>query len=132
FSSCLARNIRRNAPALGAQSRTQRSARRIAFPSERSPRSPRHARDRIFEICDTTDHLMFKKIQHIHFVGIGGSGMSGIAEVLLNLGYKVSGSDLKATTVTDRLEKLGVKIAIGHRQQNIEGIHGVDTAPCVH
>jgi UDP-N-acetylmuramate--alanine ligase len=74
---------------------------------------------------------MFKKIQHIHFVGIGGSGMSGIAEVLLNLGYKVSGSDLKATPVTDRLEKLGVKIAIGHRPQNIEGVHVVVTSTAV-
>ncbi len=74
---------------------------------------------------------MFKKIQHIHFVGIGGSGMSGIAEVLLNLGYKVSGSDLKATHVTDRLEKLGVKIAIGHRPQNIEGAHVVVTSTAV-
>ncbi len=74
---------------------------------------------------------MFKKIQHIHFVGIGGSGMSGIAEVLLNLGYKVSGSDLKATSVTDRLEKLGVLIAIGHRPQNIEGAHVVVTSTAV-
>jgi UDP-N-acetylmuramate--alanine ligase len=74
---------------------------------------------------------MFKKIQHIHFVGIGGSGMSGIAEVLLNLGYKVSGSDLKATPVTDRLEKLGVRIGIGHRPQNIEGVHVVVTSTAV-
>ncbi len=74
---------------------------------------------------------MFKKIQHIHFVGIGGSGMSGIAEVLVTLGYKVSGSDLKATPVTDRLEKLGVTIAIGHRPQNIEGAHVVVTSTAV-
>ena len=74
---------------------------------------------------------MFKKIQHIHLVGIGGSGMSGIAEVLLNLGYKISGSDLKATPVTDRLEKLGVRIAIGHRPQNIEGAHVVVTSTAV-
>ena len=50
---------------------------------------------------------MFRKIQHVHFVGIGGSGMSGIAEVLLNLGYTVSGSDLKRSPVTDRLASLG-------------------------
>ena len=49
---------------------------------------------------------MLRKIQHVHFVGIGGSGMSGIAEVLLNLGYTVSGSDLKRTATTDRLASL--------------------------
>ena len=48
---------------------------------------------------------MYQKKYHIHFVGIGGIGMSGIAELLLNLGYKVSGSDLKATDITRRLEK---------------------------
>ena len=46
---------------------------------------------------------MFKRIKHVHFVGIGGIGMSGIAEVLLNLGYKVTGSDLRSTPITDRL-----------------------------
>ena len=50
---------------------------------------------------------MFAKIQRIHFVGIGGIGMSGIAEVLLNLGYKVSGSDLRHSAVTARLVSLG-------------------------
>ena len=50
---------------------------------------------------------MFKKIQHIHFVGIGGIGMSGIAELLLNLGYQVSGSDLKPGPITERLAMLG-------------------------
>ena len=50
---------------------------------------------------------MFAKIQRIHFVGIGGIGMSGIAEVLLNLGYKVSGSDLKSSSVTQRLGQSG-------------------------
>jgi UDP-N-acetylmuramate--alanine ligase len=62
---------------------------------------------------------MFKKIKHIHFVGIGGIGMSGIAEVLLNLGYRVSGSDLKESDTTDRLKKLGGEISIGHRAENI-------------
>ena len=57
---------------------------------------------------------MFRKIQHVHFVGIGGSGMSGIAEVLLNLGYAVSGSDLKRSAVTDRLAALGARIFEGH------------------
>lgn len=63
---------------------------------------------------------MFKKIQHIHFIGIGGAGMSGIAEVLLNLNYKVSGSDLKRSEVTERLESLGAKIFIGHDEANVE------------
>ncbi len=62
---------------------------------------------------------MFRKTQHIHLVGIGGSGMSGIAEVLLTMGYKVSGSDLQASETTRRLEELGGKIAIGHQESNI-------------
>jgi UDP-N-acetylmuramate--alanine ligase len=61
-----------------------------------------------------------KKIQHIHFVGIGGIGMSGIAEVLLNLGYRVSGSDLKESDVTRRLQGLGADIRRGHDQGHIE------------
>ncbi|HEX9019878.1 MAG TPA: UDP-N-acetylmuramate--L-alanine ligase [Nitrospirota bacterium] len=68
---------------------------------------------------------MFKKIKHIHFVGIGGIGMSGIAEVLLNLGYKVSGSDLKESDTTERLRRLGGEIFIGHRAQNIVSPHVV-------
>ena len=74
---------------------------------------------------------MFKKIQHIHFVGIGGSGMSGIAEVLLTLGYKVSGSDLKKTDVTEHLQKLGAKVSIGHKGENIEGANVVVTSTAV-
>src|SRR5512135_1029709 len=62
---------------------------------------------------------MFAKIQRIHFVGIGGIGMSGIAEVLVNLGYKVSGSDLKSSPVTERLARLGAKTFEGHRAENI-------------
>jgi UDP-N-acetylmuramate--alanine ligase len=62
---------------------------------------------------------VFAKIQRIHFVGIGGIGMSGIAEVLLTLGYKVSGSDLKRTSVTERLEKMGARFAEGHSPENI-------------
>jgi UDP-N-acetylmuramate--alanine ligase len=68
---------------------------------------------------------MYKKIKHIHFVGIGGIGMSGIAEVLLNLGYKVSGSDLRESDTTERLRKLGGEIAIGHRAENIASPHVV-------
>src|SRR5689334_15398790 len=64
---------------------------------------------------------MFAKIQRIHFVGIGGIGMSGIAEVLLTLGYKVSGSDLKSSSVTERLAERGAIIFEGHRAENITG-----------
>ena len=66
---------------------------------------------------------MFKRYQHIHFVGIGGIGMSGIAEILLNLGYRVSGSDQKRNETIERLERLGAKIVIGHGPANIEGAH---------
>ena len=62
-----------------------------------------------------------RRIHTIHFVGIGGSGMSGIAEVLLNLGYAVQGSDLKSGAVTRRLESLGGKVFIGHRPENVAG-----------
>ncbi len=61
-----------------------------------------------------------RRIRRIHFVGIGGAGMCGIAEVLLNLGYEVSGSDLKASAVTERLETFGAQIFIGHRAENAE------------
>ncbi|MBC7984455.1 MAG: UDP-N-acetylmuramate--L-alanine ligase [Candidatus Obscuribacterales bacterium] len=60
-----------------------------------------------------------RRIHRIHFVGIGGSGMGGIAEVLVNLGYQVQGSDLKANGVTRRLEKLGAKIFLGHSAENV-------------
>jgi UDP-N-acetylmuramate--alanine ligase len=63
----------------------------------------------------------FGKAKQIHCVGIGGIGMSGIAELLLNLGYQVSGSDLKETPATRRLVQLGGMIHIGHRKENIEG-----------
>lgn len=62
---------------------------------------------------------MFRKTQQIHLVGIGGSGMSGIAEVLLTLGYKVTGSDLQATETTRRLEEQGGKIFFGHQESNV-------------
>src|SRR5271163_4018394 len=60
-----------------------------------------------------------RRIQRIHLVGIGGSGMGGIAEVLLNLGYEVQGSDLKRNAVTERLARLGVKIFIGHDAEQL-------------
>jgi UDP-N-acetylmuramate--alanine ligase len=62
-----------------------------------------------------------KKIRQVHFVGIGGIGMSGIAEVLLNLGYGVTGSDLVASPVTRRLESLGGKVILGHSEKNVKG-----------
>src|SRR5260363_59347 len=64
-------------------------------------------------------------VKHLHFVGIGGSGMSGIAEVLLNLGYRVSGSDLIGNTATERLTRLGARIAHGHDAAHIEGANAV-------
>jgi len=64
---------------------------------------------------------MFKKIQHIHFIGIGGAGMSGIAHVLLNVGYRVSGSDLKATPITESLARLGGTVYLGHRPSQVAG-----------
>jgi UDP-N-acetylmuramate--alanine ligase len=74
---------------------------------------------------------MFAKIQQVHFVGIGGIGMSGIAEVLLNLGYKVSGSDLKNSAVTQRLTGLGAAVFEGHRAENIVGAEVVVTSSAI-
>ncbi len=74
---------------------------------------------------------MLRKIRHIHFVGIGGSGMSGIAEVLLNLGYTVTGSDQKLSPVTERLAFLGAQVAAGHAAANVEGAHVVVTSTAV-
>src|SRR5689334_21947252 len=68
---------------------------------------------------------MFRRIQHVHFVGIGGIGMSGIAEVLVNLGFHVSGSDLKHSNVTDRLQQMGVEIFEGHDTANVGHPHVV-------
>jgi UDP-N-acetylmuramate--alanine ligase len=74
---------------------------------------------------------MFAKIQRIHFVGIGGIGMSGIAEVLLNLGYQISGSDLKSSTVTLRLTDLGAIIFAGHAAANVAGADVVVTSSAI-
>ncbi|HYN85920.1 MAG TPA: UDP-N-acetylmuramate--L-alanine ligase [Pyrinomonadaceae bacterium] len=68
---------------------------------------------------------MFRRIQHVHFVGIGGIGMSGIAEVLANMGFRVSGSDLRRSHVTDRLDALGVRVFEGHGADNIRDAHVV-------
>jgi len=74
---------------------------------------------------------MFAKIQRIHFVGIGGIGMSGIAEVLLNLGYKVSGSDLKISAVTQRLSGLGATVFEGHRAENVKDAEVIVTSSAI-
>ncbi|MBI3592036.1 MAG: UDP-N-acetylmuramate--L-alanine ligase, partial [Nitrospirae bacterium] len=68
---------------------------------------------------------MFNKYRVIHFVGIGGIGMSGIAEVLHNLGYDVTGSDLRESETTNRLKNLGIKVYIGHSHENIDNAHVV-------
>ena len=68
---------------------------------------------------------MFQRIKHVHFVGIGGSGMSGIAEVLLTLGYKVTGSDVKASVVTDALVGAGAGVFPSHHGGNVTGAHVV-------
>jgi len=73
----------------------------------------------------------FGGIDVIHFVGIGGTGMSGIAEVLANLGYKVSGSDIKASAVTQQLENKGLEIFIGHHPDNVESADVVVTSSAV-
>ena len=75
---------------------------------------------------------MFATSQHAHFIGIGGIGMSGIAEIMLNLGIKVSGSDLKRSAVTDRLAQLGAAIYEGHNAANVAGATVVVTSSAVH
>jgi UDP-N-acetylmuramate--alanine ligase len=93
---------------------------------ERSPREHEGTRRDGRETAASSNGLngrlrsrMFRKIQHIHLVGIGGAGMSGIAEVLLTMGYKVTGSDLQASDTTRRLEELGGKIFLGHQAANV-------------
>lgn len=80
------------------------------------------------------DHMVQQAlgdIDKIHFVGVGGTGMSGIAEVLCNLGYRVSGSDIKSSGVTDRLIALGVKVYFGHQAENVEDVDVVVTSSAV-
>ncbi|MBB5213888.1 UDP-N-acetylmuramate--L-alanine ligase [Parapusillimonas granuli] len=74
---------------------------------------------------------MKHRIQSIHFVGIGGSGMSGIAEVLLNLGYSISGSDIQESAVTRRLAGLGARVTIGHHADNVKGVGAIVTSTAV-
>src|SRR5690348_9787188 len=75
---------------------------------------------------------MFAKLQRVHFVGIGGIGMSGIAEVLLNLGYKISGSDLKPTAITHRLAGMGAQTFEGHAAENVQGADVIVISSAVH
>jgi len=76
-------------------------------------------------------NVTFRNFQRIHLVGIGGSGMSGIAEILLSSGYAVSGSDIKTTAVTERLRNLGAKIQQGHQAENVHGAHVVVVSSAV-
>jgi len=76
-------------------------------------------------------NVTFRNFQRIHLIGIGGSGMSGIAEVLLSSGYAVSGSDLKSSPVTERLRKLGATIHEGHEAENVQGAHVVVVSSAV-
>ena len=79
----------------------------------------RDAADRVADVC-LVARAMKHKVKRVHFIGIGGAGMSGIAEVLANQGYKVTGSDLAASSVTARLGRLGIEVAIGHRAANAD------------
>lgn len=74
---------------------------------------------------------MKHKVKHLHFVGIGGSGMSGIAEVLLNLGYVISGSDLSSNAASQRLASLGATVVFGHSAENISGADAIVTSTAV-
>ena len=69
-------------------------------------------------------------VKRLHFVGIGGTGMNGIAEVLLNLGYEVSGSDLKANAATERLERLGARIFYNHSGDHVGDADEIGRASC--
>ena len=74
---------------------------------------------------------MKHKVKHVHFIGIGGAGMSGIAEVMLNLGFEVSGSDISESAATVRLKTLGASVHIGHEDANVIGAHAVVTSTAV-
>src|SRR6478672_12005586 len=74
---------------------------------------------------------MLGRTRRVHFVGIGGIGMSGIAELLANLGYEVSGSDAKASETTARLERLGVRIATGHDARHVGNADVVVTSSAI-
>ncbi len=82
-------------------------------------------------VKDRETGFMQRKVKSIHFIGIGGIGMSGIAEVLLNLGYGVSGSDIQSSDTTKRLQQLGAKVAVGHAAENIGSADVVVTSTAV-
>src|SRR5258708_8618182 len=75
--------------------------------------------------------VSFRNFQRIHLVGIGGIGMSCLAEVWLTLGYSVSGSDTKPSTITERLANLAATIYVGHKSSNVEGAHVVVTSSAI-
>ena len=75
---------------------------------------------------------MFKNIKKVHFVGIGGIGMSGIAEILLSQGFEISGSDKSKSEVTDRLESLGIKVYEGHSPENLKDADVLVYSSAVH
>ena len=75
---------------------------------------------------------LMHKVKCIHFVGIGGAGMCGIAEVLRNEGYTVTGSDIASSKVTERLESLGIKVFIGHAKENVSGASVVVVSSAIH
>ena len=82
-----------------------------------------------------TDHSsltpFMQRVRKVHFVGVGGVGMSGIAEVLNNLGYEVEGSDMKASETTNRLKRLGISVSIGHKTENVKDADVVVTSSAV-
>src|SRR5439155_10629800 len=107
---------------------------RTCLPSCRARHCQSHRRDRERASKSAESNRMmvsFRNFQRIHLVGIGGIGMSGIAEVLLTLGHSVSGSDVKLSTITERLQNLGATIYEGHKASNGDGAHVVVTSSAV-
>ena len=70
---------------------------------------------------ESMNHKWMRRIQHIHFVGVGGAGMGGIAEILHTFGYKITGSDILENTMVRHLRKLGISINIGHASRHVDG-----------
>ena len=81
--------------------------------------------------ANTVDDLTMGRIKHIYFIGIGGAGMSGIAEVLLTMGYQVSGSDIQTNKVTQYLQNSGAKVYLGHQENQVDGVQVVVTSTAV-
>src|SRR5207245_3339006 len=120
---------RRNFRSPGPAPRDRRIVSRRARPCPPSCRaryreSHRRGRERARKSAEGKRMMVsFRNFQRIHLVGIGGIGMSGIAEVLLTLGYSVSGSDVKLSTITERLQNLGATIYEGHKASSADGAH---------